>query len=422
MTLISTIFSCLTALVLYHLGKMLYREEIGLYAVLFFVTSEYFLFFSQTGLSDATFTFFSTAALFFFLRALRTNKTSDFWKAALFTTLCLYTKYSAAPIIITFLILGILKRHTINRRWVVVTILLPLAAFTPYLLLFLYSVSPVEIGGRHMPLLGLNHLKYLYYILIFAPIPFVYTLARTVLQRRHVKYTGYLHIYLLVYFMILGFYYPYFRLSYPLVPLLSIFAGSFIASLGRIKHYVLAFSLALAVLLSLDTINYSTQIPEDVADIVRHHVTTKDIKYVYSVTPPNIYFYMDGEIAVPSTHPWHRFGRRYPCFIKSRLILEQNKNLLATERHVLCVHATIFDFLKSRYRDIYDNAMLVSRIEYEDAPVYNKDIFSPLYGIPQSYEVYLLDETDIARHTGQIWSFGFEREVKVLHAVPRYHD
>lgn len=418
MMLISTIFSCLTILVLYHLGKMLYREEIGLYAVAFFVTSEYFLFFSQSGLSDATFTFFSTGALFFFLRALRANKTRDFWIAGLLTALCLYTKYSAAPIIITFLILGIRKRYSINRYWFLMTVVLPLAAFAPYLCIFLLFVSPVEIGGRHIPLLGLNHLKYLYYLLILAPIPLIYTLTRTVIDRWRAKHVEYLYIPVLVFFVVLGFYYPYFRLAYPLVPLLSIFAGSLVASLGRLKYYVLAASLFVGVFLGLHTLRYTTQTPQDVADIVEHNVITRDIKYIYVLAPPNIYFYIDGEIAVPSTHPWYRIGKRFPRFLRSRLILDKERNLLLNEKRILLVHATIFDIFKDEYPDVYDKALLVGSIDYEDAPVYYKDIFNPLRSFQQSYEFYLLDETDILRCLDQLWNLGFEREVKVLYAAP----
>jgi hypothetical protein len=423
MTLISITFSCLTILIVYHLGKMLYSEEIGLYAIAFFVTSEYFLFFSQSGLSDATFTFFSTGSLFFFLRALRSNRTRDFWIAGLLTTFCLYTKYSAAPIIIAFFIIGILNRYTINRHWFVTTIVLPLIIFVPYISSYLLTVSPAEIGVRHIPLLGLNHLKYTYYLLILAPVPFVHALIHTCFGRRHHdKFAVYLLIAVIVFFVILGFYHPYFRLAYPLVPLLSIFAGSLVASLRKPKYYILAVSIFAALTLSLRTLRHTTKAPRDVASIVDQYTITKDTTYIYSLTPPNIYFYINGEIAVHSTHTWYRIGKRFPWFLRSRLILEKETNMLSNEKRILLVHATIFDTFKDEYPNVYDKAMLVDNIDYQDAPVYYKDIFNPLRNFQQSYEFYLLSGKDILQCLDQLWNLGFEREVKVIYVAPPCHE
>jgi len=419
MALISITFSCLTIFILYHLGKMLYSEEVGLYAITFFVTSEYFLFFSQSGLSDATFTFFSTSSLFLFLRALRSNRTRDFWIAGLLTAFCLYTKYSAAPIIVTFLIIGILNRYAINRHWFVTTIVLPLIIFVPYISSFLFTVSPIEIGVRHIPLLGLNHLKYAYYLLIFAPVPFVHALIHTCFGRwRHDKFAVYLLIAVIVFFVVLGFYHPYFRLAYPLVPLLSIFAGSLVASLGKSKYYIVAISIFASLMLSLGTLRYTTKTPRDVASIVDRYTITKDTAYIYSLTPPNIYFYINGEIAVPSTHPWYRMGKRFPWLLRNRLILEKETNVLSNEKRILLVHATVFDTFKDEYPNVYDKATLVDNIDYEDAPVYYKDIFNPLRNTQQSYEFYLLSEKDILQCLDQLWNLGFEREVKVIYVAP----
>ncbi|MEO0106868.1 MAG: glycosyltransferase family 39 protein, partial [candidate division WOR-3 bacterium] len=64
--LISIIFSALTIYILFLFGKELYAEKIAIFSVILFISTEYFLFFSKSGLSDATFLFFFITALYFY--------------------------------------------------------------------------------------------------------------------------------------------------------------------------------------------------------------------------------------------------------------------------------------------------------------------------------------------------------------------
>jgi len=413
--ILSIISSCLTIYLVFRLTKELYSPQLGLYSAIIFVVTEFFIFFSRSGLSDATFVCLFTASFLFFIRGVKFNKMNQFFLAGLFAVLAMYTKYSAFPLLIAFLIIGLLQRERIDKKWFLVSIVLPLICYVPYLYVFLRLVQIPEISARHIDLLGLNHVKFLLYLLIFAPIPFTFSIIQLIVNlRRHERWDIYLYILVITFYLLLGFYYPYFRLIYPLVPFLSIISARLIHHIGRHKAYVLAASVIISLILGAKTITYKSDTPLKIGQLINDYCEKEGITYVYTIVPPNINFYIEGKIAVPANHPWYKIGRRFPILLKGRNVMHQDNNVLAAEEKILLLHATIFDSVKQKYPDIYSRAKRLYALEFKDAPIYIEDIYNPHRNFKQIYEIYLLDTKEPNESINTLWNLGFQREVTLV--------
>lgn len=413
--LLSIIFSCLTIYLIFFLTTTLYSKREGIYAVIIFVTTEFFFFFSKSGLSDSTFLFFFTAAVFFFVKGIRFNKTNYFLLTGLFSALALYTKYSAFSLLVMFLLAGYLYRKDINKKWFAFSIMLPIVLFSPYLYIFIKFVQIPGISTRYIGLLGINHAKFLYYLLSLAPIPFLFSIIHIIRSLKNLKKWDILILLFSgTFFVILGFYYHYFRLAYPLVPFLSIIASRFVIQTGKYKLYVLTGSVIIALLLSLNTICYKSDVPKRLSIVVDDYSQKENIKYAYAVVPPNIYFYIKGKIAVPADHPWARIGRKFPHIYKNAKIIHRDNNELLAENKILLIHATIFDSLKQKNIALYNRGMLLHSIEFKDAPVYYKDIYNRERDVKQIYEIYLFDSKSLGAKIDNLWDLGFNRQVTVI--------
>jgi len=409
--LLSLVFSGLTLYFVFYLAKRLFSTEEAIYATLIFMSTEFFLFFSTSGLSDAAFLFFFTTSIFFFIKSVEKNRMRDFLLTIFFTTLALYTKYSAITLPIIFIILG----KQLKKRWFLSSIIIPIIMFSPYIYLFLKFVQIPEIGVRHVSFLGLNHMKYLLYLIIFAPIPLILSLIYLVVSfKRLEQWDLSIVIIILVFFVMLGFYYPFFRLTYPLIPLLSILAARIIIQTNRYKIYFLAFSILISLALGTQTIFYKRDVPRNVAMYVNHFVQEKDIKVIYTVVPPNIYFYINGSIAVPSNHPWFTIGKKFPVLLKKKKIIYPDENELSVQAKIILIHATAIDSIKQDNSILYNKGTLVQSIEFIDAPVYYKDIYNLQRDIKQIYEIYEFDIKTIGEHIDDLWKFGFDRHVEVI--------
>lgn len=414
--LLSIIFSCITIYIIYHLAKILFSQKEGVYSIILFISTEYFLFFSKSGLSDATFLCFFTASLLFFIKGIKLNKAYHFLIAGLFTILALYTKYSAFPLIFMFFVVGFLCRKTINKKWFGLSILVPILFYLPYTYLFIKLVQISEISARHVSLLGINHIKFLFYILIFAPIPFLITILYIISNIKSIrKWDVYLLIFAAIFVLILGFYYPYFRLAYPLIPLLSIIAARFVNQTKQYKPYVITASVLISLTLSARTLTYKSDVPEKIGDFVNHYAKQNDIKYIYTVVPPNIDFYIDGAIVVPANHPWHSIGKKFPVFLEGKKIIHRDDNKLLAEEQILLIQATVLDPIEQINSALCNRGTLLRSIEFIDAPVYYKDIYNPQRDMKQIYNVYLLETKKLDKMINDFWDLGFDRRVTVIY-------
>lgn len=414
--LLSLILSCITIYLIYHLAKTLFSQKEGIYSIILFVTTEYFLFFSRSGLSDATFLCFFIASLLFFVKGINSNKTKHFLLAGLFTALALYTKYSAFPLLIMFFAIGLLCRKNINKKWFGLSILIPILLFLPYTYLFIRFVQISEISARHVSLLGINHLKFLFYISIFAPIPFLFSILYIIFNVRNIKkWDIYLLILSAIFILILGFYHPYFRLAYPLIPLLSIIASRFVNQTKKYKPYIVTAVILISLALSAKTLIYKSDVPKKIGEFVNHYARQQDIKYIYTVVPPNIDFYIDGSIVVPSGHTWLNIGKKLPIFMKRKKIIYRDNNELLTEEKILLIQATVLDSIEQINSALCNRGTLLRSIEFIDAPVYYKDIYNPQRDMKQIYNVYLFETKKLDEMINDFWVLGFDRRVTVIY-------
>lgn len=409
---LSVFLSCMTVIAVFRLVKQLHSESVAVYSAFILMTCEYFLFFSRSGLSDATFVCFSTLAVLLFIKAIKHGRLLDCILASVFIILALYTKYSGVALIPILFFLGLLHRKRLHRSWFAVTIVLPAVCFLPFALVYFWVVGLSEMHGRHAPLVGIHHLKYLYYLLILAPIPFFLT-ALHAFRARKKFLTSPLFFVIIAFFFIVGFYYPFFRLLYPLIPLCAITAACSLDEFRRFKPYVL-IGIALSVLLSFRTITYTTDIPERIAVQANHFARDDDIRYVYSSVPPNVLYYLGGDILIPAGHPWIAIGRKIPRLIRKRTIMYPDSVLLEPGQDVLFVHATTVDSVKQTHDALFESAVLVSSLEFIDAPVYYKDRFNVQRDVPQVYEVYLFRNEKLGERMKELWSVAFLRGIDVL--------
>ncbi len=380
-----------------------------MYGVLIFMTTEYFLFFSRSGLSDAAYVCFSTLAVLFFVQAIRSRRLKDCFLSSLFITLALYTKFSGVALLGILFVVGIFHRRTLHRGWFLSAIVLPLVFFLPFTIAYLWAVGVSEMHVRHGPLVGIHHLKYLYYLLVFAPVPFILNVVQAVRERKKFLQTP-LFLIIAAFFITVGFYYPFFRLLYPLIPLCAVTAACAVVGFGRYKPAVLV-GIALSLVFSFQTITYTTNIPEHVASSVRNFADEDNVHYIYSTSPPNVLYYLDGDILVPAEHPWQAMGKRIPSLLNGRTVMRPDSILLQPHDAVIIVHATAVDSLKHAYPMLFEDAAVVSSFEFIDAPVYYRDIYNVQRNIKQLYEVYLFRPGE---YTKKLWEFGFLRQTDVV--------
>lgn len=408
---ISIIFSCFTIALVFAFTKMLYSSREGLYAVLLFASTEFFLFFSRSGLSEATFLFFFVASVFFFFRGLKHGTTRYFGLCGLLTTAALYTKYSAFPLLVIFFIIGVLTKKTINRKWFILTIIVPILLYAPYVILFLSVIGGSGISARHISLLGIHHLHFLFYLIRFAPFPLLIALLYGVTKHERSTWDFYIIVTVLIFFALLGFYHHYFRLAYPLIPFLAILAARY---MRRQKAYVTAIVLVVSLGLSIDTLTYRTTVPDDVGVAVKQLAREERVQYVYASVPPNIAFYIGGEIAIPQTHPWNAVGKKFPSLVRPRQVLYPDSNALQTEDKTLIVYATAYESLDAKSARLLEYCVMVQSTEFVDAPVYYKDIFNPQRDRPQLYKIYLAERNVIGDVFDQFWQLGFTGRFTVM--------
>jgi hypothetical protein len=411
--LLSLVGSCLALYFVYALTASLFTYRHALFAVVLMASTELFLFFTRSGLSDAVFLALFTGALYFFSMGMKKNGLKEFILAGVFTALALYTKYSAIPLLLAFTIIGILHKKTISKPWFFITVLLPIVIFLPYVVTFIIAVQPSVISGRHGSLIGFNHLYYLHYALLFAPV--VSILAIIALCSKKIRNdTLSLLVCAGVYLLFVGFYHPYMRLLLPLIPLCAVLAACVITHAKKFQIPALVISACAGIALSVGTLNYTSSVPRTVG--VKAELLCEEIDgtYMYAAVPPNVTFYLPGNIMVRENHAWATLGTKLPLLMREKTIMRRQVNALQGERYAVYVHATIFDSLKQRYSKLFSHMTLVWKTEFDDAPLYNRDPYNPIRTTVQGYELYIVRLDTLRSVTEQCWQFGFEPEVTVL--------
>lgn len=411
--LLSVAFACLTLYVVYALAASLSSHEEALFAMMFMASTELFIFFARSGLSDATFLLLFTSAAYFFLKGLRTNRIREFLIAGILTAIALYTKYSALPLLISFTIIGLLNRKSIACAWFFASVLVPVLLYLPYILLFAYVVQTSAIAARHGPLVGIHHLAYAHYALVFAPIVFFMAIIYLACSKTRMQGSN-IAVICGVYFVCVGFYHPYMRLLLPIIPFCAILAARLVARTRKIKVALAIGAVLCGLFLGFRTIRYVSEIPRTVAERTAQTCREHQCHLLYASVPPNLAFYLIGDILVPEDHPWTAMGSRCPYLMRDRTIMERSTNILNTQTTLVYLHATIYDSLKRTHAHLFDKMVLIWTSEFVDAPLYYKDPYNPLKNTVQAYELYTIPADRVSTIADDLWQLGFEAPVTVL--------
>ncbi len=407
--IVSFLFSIATLFVVYYAGRVFYDSDTAFFAPCLLASTELFHFFSKSGLSDAVFLFFFTFAFFNMIRN-RRGRLRYFILSGVFITLAMYTKYSGAALLAVAIVVGIVLGLHRNWRWYAFQIALPVLFFSPLVFLYAHFGRASDTGQRLLELFGFNYHRHLYYLIVFAPT----TALIGIIAQFKPGFGGasfrMTTLASVIYLALLGVYYPYFRLGYPLIMLLAL-NGAALKIDARFKTWIILAAAAIGTVFSLPTIMYRNRVPADFGGRTREYVHQKQIRILYSSVPPNIEYYLQGDHAIPDNHPWYSVASEYPALGRGRRILHRSDNELEPGEEILIAHASINDSLKSALPEIFSRAELIFSSEFIDAPLYLKDIFHRSQA--QRFELYRL-RIDDSLVADMIWKIGFRKGISVL--------
>ncbi|OGC41198.1 hypothetical protein A2Y85_05190 [candidate division WOR-3 bacterium RBG_13_43_14] len=405
----SFLFSIATLIIIYYLGKHLYGSETAIFAIALFTSTELFFFFSKSGLSDAMFLFFFSIA---FLNIVRNKKgrMKYFMFSGAFITLAMYTKYSGIVLLAYAIITGIIMGMHKNWKWYVFQIAIPIILFSPLIFLYIKFTPGTNIEQRFAELIGINYHNHLYYLIAFAPAPVILGCSAQFKRSKENLSNKIIIFSIIIYFILLGLYYPYFRLDYPLIMLMAI-AGASLNIQPGLKNWIILVTAIIGIAFSVPTIIYQNRIPVRYANEVKRYIGQENIKILYSTVPPNIEYYLQGNFTVMDNHPWFTITETYPVFRTGHRILYRSENELKPGEEILIAHASINDSIKSVFPDIFTKSQLILSYKFIDAPLYQKDIFNRPQ--EQRFELYKLkiDDQSLA---DKIWQMGFKKGISVL--------
>lgn len=181
----SLIFSCITVLFIYKLGKRFFNLEIGLLASLFFIFSNYQTLFAHEARAYALVGMLSVISMYYYLRVLINNelKTSILLYFSIATILLIYSHYFGFFILIIQLICFLFNKKLIKkyRKRIFIVSLIIILLYLPYIRILIKRVidssmngtwlSPVEdLGNLHdvfYTFSNNNTLIYLAFIILF---------------------------------------------------------------------------------------------------------------------------------------------------------------------------------------------------------------------------------------------------------------
>ncbi|MEO0094784.1 MAG: glycosyltransferase family 39 protein [candidate division WOR-3 bacterium] len=407
LNLISIVFSCLTIYITFLLGKKIYNDTIGLISVFLFISSEYFLFFSKSGLSDATFAFFFISAIYFFYRSLEENRKLHYILCGFFTTLTCYTKYTGPVLFLFYLFAPLFLRKKNNKYLILYTLLIPILILVPYYIIFLKFLTLSGIKQRYGKLLGLHHLKHLYYLFRFAPI----ILTLSIFHRIKEKKDYFILSLIAIFFIILGFYHHYFRLSYPLILLFLLFSACVVARWKKIRYYITAMLFFMSIIIAYDTMLYHSPIPSALGKKIDYLSKFFKINYILAIAPPNILFYIPGNImATENSVITYKFMQ-----LDKRETIRKDDNLFKNERYVLVLSSNIFPQIDEKISKLTSQAIIKDSLEFVDAPIYYKDPFNELGTKRQIYKIYVFELIKLGSpELDTLWKCGFYPGVVII--------
>jgi hypothetical protein len=110
---VSAVFSILTVLVTYEIGRTLYGKTVGLIAALLLATSSYAIFFGRLALLDSTMAFFFTLAILCIAKWLRNQDQRWLYAFATTSALAIDAKVTSVLVLVIF---GVLLALTRSRR------------------------------------------------------------------------------------------------------------------------------------------------------------------------------------------------------------------------------------------------------------------------------------------------------------------
>lgn len=139
----SAIFSSLTIIVIYRLGKELFNTRVGFISALLLVFSPPAIRYAQFAKMYGLFWFLAALLFLYFFRFLKDRKTSSYVFYILTATLCCYTMYTGFVLLVTqsiiFLLFGGRKRL---GKWFVGQLII-ISFCLPWVIAFLYSKHEV---------------------------------------------------------------------------------------------------------------------------------------------------------------------------------------------------------------------------------------------------------------------------------------
>ncbi|MEO0127544.1 MAG: glycosyltransferase family 39 protein [candidate division WOR-3 bacterium] len=409
--LISIIFSCLSIYIVFIFSREIYNETIGLIGVFLFISTEYFLFFSKSGLSDATFLFFFLTAIYFFYRTIEDENKSSFILCGLFTLLACYTKYTGPILFLIYLIINFTIFKIRTKYFYLFTIVIPILLLLPYFIIFIKVISVKGIFSRHGSLLGVHHLKFLYYLIRFAPMVFL----SAIFYRMRDKNDYFILVIILTFFIILGFYYPYLRLAYPLIPFFTLFSACFIYKFKKLRTYICVIIFLINIFLGYDTIIYHSNIPRLISQKVDTLCESYKINYVITATPPNILFNISGDIILTDNQMPRDMKINKFTGAERRKIIKKEDNLIKDEKHILFLNSNIFPTINEQLMPFKKKAKSIESIEFIDAPIYYKDIFNELRTQKQIYELIVFEKPKFNyNEMDSLWQLCFEPGVAIV--------
>ena len=120
---LSVIFGLFSIIGIYHLGKILFGQKIGLYSAFLFSISPLHIYYSQELRSYSLFTFLTIASIYFLIRALREDKFKLWICFIISTVLCLFSHQASLLLLIIaenlFFISVYKKYRNLVKKWVI---------------------------------------------------------------------------------------------------------------------------------------------------------------------------------------------------------------------------------------------------------------------------------------------------------------
>lgn len=119
---LSAFIGSLSIVALYHLGKVLFNKEVGLYAAIITSTNQFLIYYSQEARSNSLLLLLSSISYIYFLKILNNYNKKDFILYLFFTVALVYTHYFGLFLVATqvFVFIYYFIKDTMNRKSLVI--------------------------------------------------------------------------------------------------------------------------------------------------------------------------------------------------------------------------------------------------------------------------------------------------------------